>query len=343
MAILDPQVAEQVMSYVSGARWFAGKGRRAELYALSPLPWLTSAEVFADTGLAVRCEVAEIGYPSAESPPLAPRLDPTDAPETGEDSDRADPPEMMAPSSLALREHYQLVMAYRSAPHPDLQHAEIARLTDPELGPVIAYDAAQDPQACRVVLRSLLAGRRLRSPDAEIRFQPGNTGALTADVVPQVFRGQQSNTSVMLGDIAILKFFRRLELGRNLDIEVHAALNKAGVSDVATLYGSAEGSWVSGGRQFDADLAMVVEKLRECRGRLGTRAGSAPGRTVLRRGRRGPRGRAPADPRGAAAGVPDCTGARCPGRVGDERPAAPGDPGRAESAPVRGRPRGPVR
>ena len=31
----------------------------------------------------------------------------------------------------------------------------------------------------------------------------------------------------------MIKFFRRIELGRNLDIEVHDALPAAGVDDVA--------------------------------------------------------------------------------------------------------------
>ena len=38
-------------------------------------------------------------------------------------------------------EYYQLAVSYRSAPHADLHHAEIGRFTDPDLGPVIAYDA----------------------------------------------------------------------------------------------------------------------------------------------------------------------------------------------------------
>ena len=80
-----------------------------------------------------------------------------------------------------------------------------------------------------------------------------------------MFTGQQSNTSVMFGESAMLKLFRRLELGHNLDIEVHAALNAARISDVAGLYGWIEGSWVSGGRQLDADLAMVIEKLAGAR------------------------------------------------------------------------------
>jgi maltokinase len=78
-----------------------------------------------------------------------------------------------------------------------------------------------------------------------------------------LFTGQQSNTSVMLGDIAIIKLFRRLELGKNLDIEVHSALNTAGIPDVARLFGWIEGNWVSDGRQLDADLAMIIERLAD--------------------------------------------------------------------------------
>jgi maltokinase len=168
---------------------------------------------------------------------------------------------MVEPSVTPPTEYYHLAISYRPAPHAELHQAEIARFTDPDLGPVIAYDAAQDPDACRVILSALRGGRRLRSPDSEARFNPTATAAFSADLQPRLFTGQQSNTSVMLGETAILKLFRRLELGHNLDIEVHAALNAAGISDVAGLFGWIEGSWVSRGLQLDADLAMVIEKL----------------------------------------------------------------------------------
>ena len=65
----------------------------------------------------------------------------------------------------------------------------------------------------------------------------------------------------MLGDAGMIKLFRRLELGHNLDIEVHDALRRAGVHDVATLYGWVEAGWTHGGEPVRADLAMAVEKL----------------------------------------------------------------------------------
>ena len=78
-------------------------------------------------------------------------------------------------------EYYHLAVSYRPAPHAELHQAEIARFTDPDLGPVIAYDAAQDPEACRVILNALLGGRRLRSPDSEARF---NTAAIRLERRP---------------------------------------------------------------------------------------------------------------------------------------------------------------
>jgi maltokinase len=48
---------------------------------------------------------------------------------------------------------------------------------------------------------------------------------------------EQSNTSLVFGDVAILKVFRRLEAGLNPDIEVHAALGELGGRHVAKLMG----------------------------------------------------------------------------------------------------------
>jgi len=236
----DPQVADQVLKYLTGARWFAGKGRQVELVSLTPLPWLTEvSEFFGAPGApAVRFEIAEVRYPPDEDP----------ADESDVEIDH---------------EFYQLATAYRKAPQAVLHHAEIGRFTDPDLGPAVAFDAAHDPQACRVILGALLASRMLRGPEETVGFHLADAQGLSVDLEPRVFTGQQSNTSVMLGEVAMIKLFRRLELGRNLDIEVHAALNAAGVEDVARLFGWIEGTWVSGGSLLAADLAMVVEKLAD--------------------------------------------------------------------------------
>jgi maltokinase len=252
-------LAGQLLNAVSRARWFAGKGRRAELTGHTRLGWLTEL----DQWPAVRFELIEISYPPDEDPdPHAeldhPRPEP-DHPRPEPDHPRPEPVE--GQGAAAPYELYQLAVSYWPAPQPGLAHAELARTTDPELGRVVAYDAAQDAPACRILLGQLLDGRTVREHDSEVRFVPSDAAGVSPDEVPQPFRGQQSNTSVMFGEVAMLKLFRRLELGRNLDISTHDALNRAGIRDVARLYGWVEGAWRHRGTDARADLAMLVEKL----------------------------------------------------------------------------------
>jgi maltokinase len=134
---------------------------------------------------------------------------------------------------------------------------------------VVAYDAMRDPQACTLLLEALLAERRLQGGNAEVGFHLSAGEGLSPDLAPAVFTGQQSNTSVMFGEVAMLKLFRRLELGRNLDIEVHDALSRTSMADVAQLFGWVEASWpgtdptTGQPATLSADLAMVVEKLSD--------------------------------------------------------------------------------
>ncbi len=220
---------DQLLDYITAARWFGGKGRSAELHAVTPLPWVFESD---DPELpSVRFEVAELGYP--------------------------DEPD-------AVREHYLLGLSYRSAPEPRLEHALIGRAGEGDHDQ-LGYDAMRDPQACRMILTALMEQRQLVDPGGELRFELSVAERLSADLEPQVYTGQQSNTSVMFGEVAMIKFFRRLELGRNLDIEVHDALNQAGVADVAGLFGWLEATWTSPNHPgpLVADLAMVVEKLAD--------------------------------------------------------------------------------
>jgi maltokinase len=244
----------QLLNALSSARWFAGKGRRAQLSGHTALGWLTEV----DEWPAVRIEIVEISYPPEEDP---------DEPHL-----HAEPVDVQQPDALRQAggrseaqempyELYQVPVSYWPAPQSELAHAELARTVDPDLGTVVGYDAAQDPAACRILLGLLLDARRFREPDSEVRFIPTDTEGLSASDQPQPFRGQQSNTSIMFGEVAMLKLFRRLELGRNLDIETHDALNTAGVGDVARLYGWIEGAWRHRGEDVRADFAMLVEKL----------------------------------------------------------------------------------
>ena len=243
---LPPAAADSLMRVVTGARWFAGKGRRPELRSFTPLPWLnhppsagTHAEgPDADEVPRVRLAVLEVAYPDEAG---APGDGAADAPAPGV-------------------EHYQLALAHRHHRPP----AGVSSATELYVdGDTVVYDATQDVGGARVLLQALLAGTSVGDESGGVRFHLRDTAALTPDLEPRVFRGQQSNTSVMFGDVAMLKLFRRLELGRNLDIQVHAALNDAGMTDVARLFGSVEATWTRDGEVLGADLAMCVEKLAD--------------------------------------------------------------------------------
>ena len=134
---------DQLLRHVTAARWFAGKGRRAEIGSVTALPWLTDVSQWP----AVRVEIVRVDYPPAEDP---------------------EPDDDATPWPYEL---YQLIVAYHHAPVPGLQHAEIGRRTLDDLGAVIAYDAAQDPAACALIWRLLLAGADARDHEAEVSFR----------------------------------------------------------------------------------------------------------------------------------------------------------------------------
>lgn len=208
-----------LLHYITSARWFGGKGRAAELTDVLALPWLTPPASWP----AVRLEIAQITYVGGET------------------------------------ELYQLPVSYRPAPEPRLQHAEMDRRDDPELGAVIAYDAVHDDVACRRLLDLVLRHEQV-GDDVSVSGHLTDRGPLTGSETPEVFGGEQSNTSIMYGDAAMLKLFRRLEIGRNLDIEVHDGLSRSGQADVADLYGWIEGRWLLGGQPVQSDLGMLVQR-----------------------------------------------------------------------------------
>lgn len=75
--------------------------------------------------------------------------------------------------------------------------------------------------------------------------------AVAPNLPARRYAGEQSNTSVFFGEELLVKVFRRLEPGRSVDVELHAAL--AGSGTVAELYGA----WTWDG----TDLAVFLEAL----------------------------------------------------------------------------------
>ena len=210
---------EQLRDFVAGARWFGGKGRPFEVTGTRRL-WLSRGP-----GAHVAVELLLLTYADGDT------------------------------------DLYQVPLAYRPADR-DATDAEVttagARVgawEDDELGPVTAHDALQDPTAAAHWLSAFIAPPVPPAADGtggglEFHRVPG-TGPETRDDAagwtPKLLRGEQSNTSVVFGDQALLKVFRRLAPGHNPDIEVLAALTGAGAAEVAPLYGWVETAEPDGG------------------------------------------------------------------------------------------------
>jgi maltokinase len=124
---------------------------------------------------------------------------------------------------------YQLLAGFRSRLPASLSQAVIG----PAGGGMTAYDALHDPELASVLLRGIAAQRQagplrfVREPGAAIDDWPDT----------RVLGIEQSNTSVVFGEAAILKLLRRPFPGRNPDLEVAGALWRLGSSRVAAPLG----------------------------------------------------------------------------------------------------------
>jgi maltokinase len=98
------------------------------------------------------------------------------------------------------------------------------------------YDALHDPELAGVLLRGI-AGQRLAGP---LRFAC-EPGAPLADLPGgRLLTAEQSNSSLVFGDTAILKVLRRLFPGANPDLEVAEALARLGSARIAVPFGRIE-------------------------------------------------------------------------------------------------------
>jgi maltokinase len=124
-------------------------------------------------------------------------------------------------------EHYQLLVAYVE-PGTAPAGLPVGRATVAELGEVDFVDAPAYPPAMTALIGALLTV----PPDGMDWL---DTEPVDATVAMRLFTGEQSNTTVMVGDATLFKLFRKLEPGRNLDAEVLRALSRSGITP--DLYG----------------------------------------------------------------------------------------------------------
>jgi maltokinase len=214
---------EQLQTFCLGQRWFGDKGRDLRVEGLATSAWLSGEGAWPAVRIGfVYCSFADDG--------------------------------------LSV---YQVPLTYHTDPVDLLGHALIGEWDEPDLGGrrVWVYDALHDKESTPYWLHAISEGRRL----GELEFHPVHKPE-HATVVPDhspslVLTAEQSNTSLVFGDTALLKVFRRMEPGTNPGVEIESALTEAGSDLVPEVLGWVRGSWPVGPGTPDlvsGDLAMMT-------------------------------------------------------------------------------------
>ena len=134
----------------------------------------------------------------------------------------------------ATSDCYQLFIGQRARLPARLRHARIGSFEGLQI-----YDGLHDSDLTRALLDAIAAGRTVgalrfcRVPGVELSWSAPGLDSL-------VLTGEQSNTSLVFGESAIFKVFRRVAPGPNPDLEVAAALADLGSTHIAEPYGWVE-------------------------------------------------------------------------------------------------------
>ena len=134
-----------------------------------------------------------------------------------------------------VRETYLVPLSWRDHPAEELESALVGAVAN-EGRETYAYDAMRDRDATAPWLIHLVNA----STVGPMHFHPAGVAHIPEGMPGDIVTGEQSNTSLIYGQEAILKLFRRLEPGLNPDVEIHAALREANNQHIAPLLGHIE-------------------------------------------------------------------------------------------------------
>src|SRR5690242_2870100 len=138
---------------------------------------------------------------------------------------------MVTVSHGATSDCYQLFVGYRARLPARLRHARIGTV-----GGLQVYDGLHDTALTRALLDAIVDDRSV----GMLRFCRVPGAEIEAGLDSLVLTGEQSNTSLVFGESAIFKVFRRVNPGPNPDLEVASALAELGSSHIAEPFGWVE-------------------------------------------------------------------------------------------------------
>ena len=214
--------------YLTGARWFGGKGRPFRATGVRRVGTLPAGP----DEPTVAIDLVEVTFDDV-------------TPDSG-----GDPTEL-----------YQLPLLFCGEHLERLAHALVGEWEDPDFGPSFAYDAVHDRQAMALWRDAFAAeGHHEYDHRQPLDFHRLEGHEIDLTTHSTLFSGEQSNSSVAFGDDSLMKVFRRVTPGVNPDIQIHDVLTRAGSDHVAALYG-----WLDAVDE-DSDaiiqLAMLQQFLR---------------------------------------------------------------------------------
>ena len=156
-------------------------------------------------------------------------------------------------------ETYQVPLRINRTGDEALDHARVGQLSDDDGQTVYVYDAMLDKRHTQEWVRALAGDDPTSSAlapgvsaDGPIEFHvTADTVTIPPGTTGRVLTGEQSNTSIVFGEKAILKVFRRLEVGINPDIEIHEALGRVDGRHIARLLGYITADFSAGQGRFE--------------------------------------------------------------------------------------------
>ncbi|RBY96615.1 hypothetical protein DQ237_08315 [Blastococcus sp. TF02-8] len=148
------------------------------------------------------------------------------------------------------QETYLVPLSWRDHKAEELESAFVGAVAN-EGRESYAYDAMRDRDSTLPWLIHLAQGSSI----GPMRFSPASEGHIPEGLPGDIVSTEQSNTSLVYGQEAILKLFRRLEPGLNPDVEIHDALRQTDNEHIAPLLGYIEVDDADGGDP--ATVAML--------------------------------------------------------------------------------------